>query len=158
VAAQRLAELAWSRRNERRLRARGAVEHGAAHYRWMVAVHAGWLAATALEGRHCRHVRPVAAVVFAAVQPLRWWVLATLRDRWTTRVLTVPGEPLVTTGPYRVVRHPNYVVVVAEIVSLPLAFGARHTAVLASIANAAVLTRRIRVENSALRPVPAHGP
>jgi methyltransferase len=150
VAGQRLAELAWSRRNERRLRARGAVLHGAEHYPWMVALHTCWLIGTVLEGGRRRRVHRAPLVAFLAMQPLRLWVLRTLGDRWTTRVLTVPGEPLVATGPYRLLRHPNYVVVAVEITTLPAAFGAWRTAGLASIANALVLRRRVRVEDAAL--------
>lgn len=150
VAAQRLGELAWSRRNERRLRARGAVEHGAGHYPVMVAMHTGWLVATAVEGARRRRFHPALLTAFLVMQPLRLWVLRTLGDRWTTRVLSVPGEPLVAAGPYRVMRHPNYAVVAVEIATLPAAFGAWGTAGVASIANALVLRRRIRVEDAAL--------
>lgn len=150
VVVQRIGELVWSRRNERRLCACGAVEHGADHYRWMVALHAGWLLATAVEGRRQHQCHPLALAAFIGVQPLRLWVLRTLGDRWTTRVLTLPGTPLVTTGPYRLMRHPNYAVVAVEIVTLPVAFGAWRTAIVASVANAAVLHRRLEVENAAL--------
>jgi methyltransferase len=158
VVGQRLGELMWSRRNERRLRARGAVEHGADHYRWMVVLHAGWLVATALEGRRRRAFHPLALAVFIGVQPLRLWVLRTLGDRWTTRVLTLPGAPLVATGPYRLIRHPNYAVVAVEIATLPVAFGAWRTATVASVANAAVLHRRIRIEDAALDDAARRGP
>lgn len=149
VAAQRVGELAWSRRNEHRLRARGAVEHGAAHYPWMVALHTTWIIATAIEGRRCARVSRAWLATFLAAQPLRWWVLATLADRWTTRVLVV-DDPPVRRGPYRFVRHPNYAVVAIEVATLPAAFGAWTTAALGSIANAAVLRRRIAVEDAAL--------
>jgi methyltransferase len=152
VAVQRLAELAVSRRHERTLLAEGAVEHGRSHYPAMVAVHAGWLTATLAEGwvRGAR-IRWLPLVVFAVVQPIRWWVIRSLGAAWTTRVLVVPGRPLVRSGPYRWLRHPNYAVVRIEIAALPAGLGAPITAVIASLLNAAVLRRRIAVEEAALR-------
>jgi methyltransferase len=154
VAAQRLIELSVSRRHERALTARGGVEHGAGHYPVMVGIHTAWLAGTLAEGwRHGpagRRVALPALVTFIAMQPLRWWIIRSLGDRWTTRVFTVPGEQRLATGPYLRVRHPNYVVVAVEIATLPLAFGAPRTAVLASLADAVLLRHRIRVEDRAL--------
>jgi methyltransferase len=154
VAGQRLAELAWSRRNERRLRERGAVEHGAEHYPWMVAVHTAWLLGTAIEGWRSGRLHRVALGGFLAVQPLRLWVIATLGDRWTTRVYEV-DEPPIRRGPYRFVDHPNYLVVATEIAALPVAFGAWRTAVAGSLANATVLSRRLAVERGVLRAMSA---
>ncbi len=164
VAAQRLCELVWSRRNERRLRARGAHEVGAGHYPVMVALHLGWLAVTAVEAIRSPAppspaVRRTLVVAVAAAQLLRYCAIAALGDRWTTRVLVLPGEPLVRRGPYRVLAHPNYVAVVVELAAIPAALGARRTAVALSAANAALLTHRIGVESAALNgpsgPVPA---
>lgn len=153
VALQRLGELAWSKRNERRLRERGAVEYGQSHYPAMVALHVGWLASTLLEARRPSAVpspvRAVAVGAFVAAQPLRYWAIASLGDRWSTRVLVPPDEAAVTTGPYRYLDHPNYVAVVAELVALPLMLGACRTAIWATVANAAVLRTRLRIERQA---------
>jgi methyltransferase len=149
VTCQRLAELLWARRNTVRLLARGAVEHGASHYGVMIALHALWLGGLwilAWEGTP----QPFWLLVFAGLQVLRVWVLATLGTRWTTRVIVSPGAALVTTGPYRFLAHPNYAIVAAEIAVLPIIFGLYHYAVLFSVLNAGVLAVRIRTENEAL--------
>jgi methyltransferase len=147
VAVQRLGELVWSKRNERRLRARGAVEHGREHYPAMVALHVGWLASMLIEARRAgavpKAVRVLAFAAFVAAQPLRYSAIAALGDRWSTRVLIPPGEPPLTTGPYRYLAHPNYVAVVVELGALPVALGAWRTAVWATVANAAVLRARV---------------
>lgn len=156
VAAQRIGELVWSKRNERRLRARGAVEYGQGHYPTMVALHVGWLASMLLETRRHRPdavaapLRIFALGALLAAQPLRYWAIASLGDRWTTRVLVPPGEDHVTTGPYRLLAHPNYVAVVAEIAALPLSLGAWRTALWATLANTAVLRTRVVVEREVL--------
>ena len=154
VALQRLGELAWSKRNERRLLERGAVEHGRSHYPAMVALHVGWLASTLFEARRRTGVpttvRAMAFGAFVAAQPLRYWAIASLGDRWSTRVLIPPEENAVTTGPYRWLDHPNYVAVVAELAAVPLMLGAWRTAIWATVANAAVLRTRLAVERSAL--------
>ncbi len=154
VAAQRLIELRISRRHERALRSRGGAEHGAGHYPVMVGIHTAWLAGSTVEGWRrgpaSRAVALPALVTFIAMQPLRWWIIRSLGDRWTTRVFTVPGEPRLAAGPYRRVRHPNYAVVAVEIATLPLALGAPRTALIGSLADAALLRHRIRVEDRAL--------
>lgn len=154
VAVQRLGELAWSKRNERRLRARGAVEYGRSHYPAMVALHVGWLASMLIEARRAgaapSAVRVFALGAFVAAQPLRYWSIASLGDRWSTRVLVPPDEEPSTTGPYRYLDHPNYVAVVVELAALPLALGAWRTAAWSTVANAAVLRTRIGVERKAL--------
>ena len=149
VTLQRLAELAWSRRNEARLKALGAYEVGAAHYPAMVVLHTAWLACLWLLGWE----RPVALVwfaVFVLLQLGRAWVLATRKGRWTTRVIVLPGETLQRRGPYRFVRHPNYLVVALEIPVLPLALGLPWVAFVFGFANLAMLAWRIRVEDRAL--------
>ena len=150
VTAQRLVELAYSRRNETHLKTAGGIEHGAAHYPLMVALHAVWLGALwlAASGRH-PHLGWLA--VFALLQLLRVWVLATLGPRWTTRIIVLPGVPPIRSGPYRLMSHPNYAVVTAEIFVLPMAFGLVGLALLFSLLNAAVLFVRIRAETEALR-------
>jgi methyltransferase len=149
VTLQRLAELWWSARNERRLRARGAQEAGARHYPFMVALHALWLAGLWIWA----WPRPAnwwLVAAYAALQLARLWVIATLRERWTTRIIVLPGAPLVRAGPYRFFKHPNYLVVAIEIALLPLAFGLFVYAAIFSAANAGLLMWRIRAEDRAL--------
>lgn len=150
VAAQRLAELAWSYRNEQRLRARGAVEHGARHYPLIVLLHAALLATLWLAAPAERPLVLPWLLAWLALQPLRIWAVASLGERWTTRVLTLPGAPLVTRGPYRWLRHPNYLIVLLEVPVLALACGEPASAAVFGLANAAVLALRIKVEERAL--------
>ena len=150
VTVERVAELVLARRNTVRLVQRGAREAASAHYPLIVAVHATWLCGLWLLAWD-RPIRPVWLALFVAAQMLRFWVLATLKERWTTRILVLPGAPLVRTGPYRYLNHPNYVVVVAEIAILPLVFGLAWYALAFSILNAFVLSIRVTAENAALR-------
>ena len=149
VTLQRLAEIAWNRSNEARLRVAGAVEAGASHYPVMVLLHGAWLVALWAFGWDRPLVWPW-VVIYAGLQLGRAWVLATLGRRWTTRVFVVPGETLVRRGPYRFVSHPNYVVVGLEIFVLPLALGVWRVALGFGLANLLLLAWRIRVENRAL--------
>jgi len=150
VAAQRVAELAYARRNTRRLLARGAVEAGAGHYPLFVLLHAAWLAAVFALTPADAPVSWTLLGVFALLQLGRVWVIATLGPYWTTRVITLPGAPLVRRGPFRLVRHPNYVVVALELAVLPLAFGQWGLALLFSLLNVPLTAWRIRVEEAAL--------
>jgi methyltransferase len=151
VALQRLLELGLSRRSERILRARGAVERGQGHYPLIVAMHALWLLCTLVEGiLRGPALWPIPLAIFLLVQPLRYWAIFSLGEYWSTRILVVPGAPTVRRGPYRYLRHPNYVVVVVEILTFPLIFGAWITALVFSVLNAALLSTRIREENRAL--------
>ncbi|MBL8692082.1 MAG: hypothetical protein JNL04_23450 [Rhodospirillaceae bacterium] len=152
VALQRLAELLWSRRNERRLRAAGGVETGHGHYPFFVVLHTAWLAAQLLFIAPETVPDPILIGVYAALQGLRIWTVASLGRFWTTRILTLPGAPLVRRGPYRWIRHPNYAIVIAEIALLPLAFGAVAIALIFSAANLILLTVRIRAEEAVLAP------
>ena len=145
---QRGAELVLARRNTRRLLARGAVEHGAGHYPLIVAMHAAWLLAIAVLGwSNPVHLGWLAA--FAVLQILRVWVLLSLGSRWTTRIIVL-DEPLVARGPYRWVSHPNYMVVIAEIVVAPMVLGLWPVAAVFTILNALMLRVRIREEARAL--------
>jgi methyltransferase len=152
TAALRLGELAWSARNTRRLKTRGAVEAGARHYPLFVVLHGGWLLAMLLLINPATPASPWLLGLYGLLQLARLWVIVSLSERWTTRVIVLPDEPLVRRGPYRWVRHPNYLVVVAEIAVAPLVFGAWELAVVFSGLNAALLSHRIRVENAALEP------
>jgi methyltransferase len=149
VTLQRLGELLLARRNTSRLLARGGVEHAPRHYLLIVALHAAWLAGLWALAWH----RPVDLgwlAVYGVLQVLRVWTLWSLGSRWTTRIITVPGETLVRRGPYRFLPHPNYLVVAGEIAVLPLVFGLWAYALVFSLANAAVLAVRIRAETRAL--------
>ena len=161
VALQRLLELLLSRRNERILRARGAVERGQGHYPLIVAIHALWLLSTlvegALRGPELPALWPVPLTLFLLVQPLRYWAILSLGQCWNTRILVVPGAKPVRRGPYRYFRHPNYVVVIVEILSFPLIFGAWITALVFSVLNAILLSVRIREENRALAELAISG-
>ncbi|MBA2443269.1 MAG: hypothetical protein H0V53_12840 [Rubrobacter sp.] len=154
ISLQRLLELRISRRNEARARERGAVERGAGHYRFMVALHTLWLVSTLLEGSLRGPEFPalwyVPLALFVLVQPLRYWSIYSLGESWNVRVLVVPGARRVRRGPYRYLDHPNYLVVAVEVLVFPLIFGAWVTALLFTVLNAAFMYVRVRQENRAL--------
>ena len=150
VGVQRLAELALSRRNERRLIALGGIESGAGHYPILVLLHTAWLVSMPLTLPADGAVDWRLIGLFAALQLGRYWAIASLGIHWTTRIIVIPGSALVLKGPYRFLRHPNYVIVAAEIAVLPLAFGAWTLTLGFSLLNGLVLAHRIRVENAAL--------
>jgi len=154
VTLQRLGELVLARHNTRALLARGAIEVDARHYPLIVAVHAAWLIALWIFGRD-QEVNLLALAVFVMLQGLRVWILMTLGPRWTTRILVLPDEPLITSGPYRYLSHPNYIVVAGEIAVLPLALHLPVPALVFSVLNTAVLTIRIRAESRALAAMSA---
>jgi methyltransferase len=149
VTLQRAGELIISGNNTRKLLARGAVEVASGHYPLIVAVHAAWLLSLWVFGRH-QQVNLVALGVYLLLQGFRIWILRTLGARWTTRIIVLPEQPLVSTGPYRFLSHPNYVVVAGEIAVLPLVFNLPRLAALFTVLNAVVLAVRIRAENRAL--------
>ena len=155
VAAQRVLELRLARRNEAWARERGAVEHGASHYPLFFVLHAGWLAGLIAEALLRDALSPwwwLCLAAFALAQGLRYWAIGSLGSRWNTRVLVLPDAPLVREGPYRWLRHPNYVAVVIELAALPLAFGAVWTAAIVGVLNLGLLLGvRIPCENAALR-------
>lgn len=150
VAAQRLAELVWSARNTRWLRARGAVEYGARHYPLFVLLHGAWLVSLVFLVPSGAAVDSTLLVAFILLQVLRLWVIATLGRYWTTRILSLPEAPLIQHGPYRFVRHPNYLIVALEIPLVPLIAGAWQIALVFGTLNLALLAWRIRVEDRAL--------
>lgn len=152
VALQRLIELVRARSNTARLRRRGAVEIDAAAYPFYVLLHAGWLASLAVFVPAATRPNWPLLGVFALLQLGRIWVIVSLGGYWTTRIITLPGAPLVRTGPYRFLRHPNYLLVVAEIAVLPLAFGAVAIAATFSALNLMLIARRVRVEERVLVP------
>lgn len=152
VTLQRLGELWLSNRNTRRLLDQGAHEVAPGHYPLIVAVHALWLASLwwLAPGRP---INGFWLALFVLLEIGRLWVLRTLGPRWTTRIIILPRAQLVTGGPYRFARHPNYLVVVGEIATLPMVFGFWDLALVFSLLNAAVLATRIREENRALDAV-----
>ena len=152
VALQRLIELVGARSNTARLRRRGAVEADAGAYPFYVLLHASWLASLAIFVPAATPPAWPLIGIFALTQLGRIWVIASLGQYWTTRIITLPDAPLVRTGPYRYFRHPNYLLVVAEIAVLPLAFGAAAIAAIFSALNLMLIARRIRIEERVLAP------
>jgi len=146
---QRLVELWWAKENATRLMASGGVEYGRSHLPLMILFHAAWLAGLGLLA-YDRPVQPFFLALFVVLQIARFWVLATLGRRWTIRIIVVPGERLVAQGPYRLLRHPNYAVVIGEIAVVPLALGLPVYALVFSVLNAGMLAIRIPAENAAL--------
>lgn len=150
IAIQRLVELAIARINTQRLLAEGA--DGAAHYPLIVGLHGAWFACLVIFVAPESFIDPILLAVFIVLQLGRVWVLTTLGRYWTTRIITVPDVPLVRRGPFRFVRHPNYLIVEAEIIVVPLIAGAWELAIIFGMANAIVLAIRIRAEEKALAP------
>lgn len=155
IGLERLYELHLSRRNLRALQKQGAVEVGQAHFKVMVLLHTLFLFAcaaevTLLDRPFTPWLGSVALIVTLAAQLLRYWAVSSLGERWNTRVVVLPGAAPVVRGPYRWIRHPNYVAVVAEILALPLVHGAWLTALVFTAANSWLLSVRIRVEEEAL--------
>ncbi len=149
LVVQRLGELILSSRNTKRLLARGAYEAGAEHYPMMICLHVAWLCALVYFGID----QPISIAwlaVFGGLQVLRGWIIYSLGSRWTTRII-VMGGPLVSKGPYAWFKHPNYLVVIAEILVVPMIFGLPVLAAVFSALNAAMLTVRISAEEVALQ-------
>jgi methyltransferase len=157
VALQRLVEVAHAARNTRALRRRGAIEHGRRHYPVIVVLHVLWLGTLAVLAWHGARLAAVPLALFVLLQLLRLWVIHSLGSAWTTRVLTLAERPLVRSGPYRWLRHPNYLVVALEIPLLLLAFDAPGLAIAFGVANVLLIAWRIRVEEAALAPLRARG-
>jgi methyltransferase len=149
VTAERIAELCLARHNTAALLAKGALEFAPGHYPAIVLLHALWLASLWVLGV-AHPFDPIWLAIFLSLQVLRVWILMTLGLRWTTRIIILPGVPLVSNGPYRIFSHPNYLVVVGEIAALPLCLGLPWLALVFSGANAILLSIRVRAENAAL--------
>lgn len=155
LSVQRFVELCISRRNANRVLADGGLESGEGHYRAMVAMHAAWLLACAAESIAIpRTISPIlstgALAMAAGAQALRYWAIWTLGPRWNTRIIVIPGAAPVTSGPYRYLRHPNYLAVMIEIAAVPLIRANWYTAIGFLIANAIMMTVRIPVEERAM--------
>jgi methyltransferase len=158
VVGQRLGELVIARRNTRRLLERGGREVGASHYPLFIVLHVTWIAAMAILIPFDRAANANLIAVYLLLQLARVWVITSLGPYWTTRIITMDGDPIVRRGPYRFMRHPNYLVVGMEIAVLPLAFGAWRIALVFSILNALLIGYRIRIEEHALAPRPQGQP
>jgi methyltransferase len=155
AAVGRLLEVRIANRNRRLLLARGGIEVAPGHYPWMVALHTVWLIACVaevwlLDRPFIPWLGFTALALFLAAFALRYWVISTLGERWTTRIVCLPGVAPITGGPYRWLRHPNYLAVILEIVSLPLVHTAWLTALAFSLLNALLLSVRIRAEEEGL--------
>jgi methyltransferase len=162
AAVGRLLELRIANRNRRLLLDRGGIEVSPGHYPWMVALHTAWLISCVLEvwlldRPFIPWLGATALAVFLGAFVLRYWVISTLGERWTTRIVCLPGVPLITGGPYRWLRHPNYLAVVLEIVSLPLVHTAWLTALVFSLLDAVLLRVRIRAEEAGLSRISGSG-
>ncbi|HEY2744177.1 MAG TPA: isoprenylcysteine carboxylmethyltransferase family protein [Polyangia bacterium] len=162
IAGERVAELVWSRAHERRMARRGGAVVREPWYGAMVALHTGTLVAAPLEAafapsRSPRLVRAAGLAGLAAATALRIWTLRTLGDSWSTRVTRFDGggRRVVTRGPYRFIRHPNYLAVMLELAAFPLVGGAWRTALAATALNALVLSQRIPLEERELARDPA---
>jgi methyltransferase len=152
VLVQRLLELLWAQRNTRRLLDEGAVEHAPEQYPYFVLLHASWLVAIVFSVPSETPVNLFWLAVYGLLQVGRAWVMASLGRFWTTRIITLPDAPLVARGPYRYLRHPNYLIVAGEIAVLPLVFELWLVAALFTAANALLLRQRIAAEDAALAP------
>ncbi len=150
VIIQRIAELLYAERNTRRLRQRGAIEVAAGQHPFFIMLHAAWLISLLVFVRPATVPNWWLLAAFFLLQIARLWVLATLGPYWTTRIITLDIAPLIRSGPYRFIKHPNYAIVIFEIALLPLAFGAWPIAVIFSVLNAMLLTVRIAAEEKAL--------
>ena len=153
IIVQRLSELVIAKRNTARLLAKGAYEVGASHYPVMVAMHSTWIACLVIFGFD-ETVAFGWLAIFAGLQVLRVWILGSLGGRWTTRIIILE-EPLVVRGPFKYVAHPNYMLVVAEIIVAPMVLGLGWVALIFTVLNAAMLWVRIGVEHKALAPLRA---
>ena len=152
VTLQRLVELYIAHRNTRRLVGRGGFEVDSGHYPLIVALHAAWLAGLWYLALRLEVSWPW-IFAYLVLEAARGWIIAALGSRWTTRIIVVPGEPLVDDGPYKYFRHPNYMVVAGEIFILPMAFGLWWYAILFAAINGGLLYWRIRSEEEALKPL-----
>lgn len=157
IIAQRIVELVIAKRNEKRALARGAVESGKSHYLLIVSLHVAWFVGLIVEGALTDFQpldSPWADILFSAwvgLQAIRFWILWALGPSWNTRVLVIPGDKRVVRGPYRIMKHPNYVVVILELAIVPLTFGLWWTAILATVLNAVLMMIRIPIESRALK-------
>ena len=156
VIIQRITELSVSKRNEKWLLSQGAVEYGKEHYRFIVIMHAMFFVSMIAEynfksvHNDLNIINYLFLVFFALLQIMRFWVIHSLGKFWNTRIIRVPGSDLVKSGPYKFLKHPNYVIVALEIFCLPMIFGLYYTAIIFTILNSLILYIRIKEENKVL--------
>jgi len=154
IICQRLLELTIARRNERFMKEKGAIEFGGEHYPWMVIIHTSFIVSMILEvsflNHTLTHVWPILLLIFIITQMIRVWTIKTLGRYWNTKILVLPGAKVVKKGPYHFIRHPNYLIVTLELLTIPLMFNAWVTAVVFSILNSLILSIRIPIEEKAL--------
>lgn len=152
VAFLRGAELFHSKRNEIWLRQNGAIEYGEKHYKLIVALHALFFVSLIIEySLQVEHsFNELYFILYLLIISIKGWVITSLGKYWNTKILRVPNAPLVKKGPYKFIKHPNYIIVIMEIAVIPLIFNLYYTAILFSLLNAIVLTIRIKEENQAL--------
>lgn len=160
ISLERIAELVVARKNLNWARRHGAIEYGASHYPLVVLLHTGFLLGCAVEALWVgRPFIPAIGIpmfcLVTAANALRWWCIVTLGRQWNTRIVIVPGLPLVHKGPYRYLKHPNYVAIVVEGIALPMVHTAWVTALVFTVLNAFMLRARLQVENAALATAPA---
>lgn len=152
IIAQRITELIVAKRNEQWLRAQGAIEYGKEHYPLIVLLHTAFLVSLMVEYYYTGNSEPnyVLLGIYLALMAAKVWVISSLGKYWNTKILRVHATPLVNKGPYKFVKHPNYIIVVCEIAIIPLVFHLYYTAIIFSILNALMLIKRIKEENKAL--------
>ena len=148
LVLQRLSELWIAKRNTAKLLERGAIEHGAEHYPFMVFMHTCWIVFLVIFGID-QTINTFWLILFILLQGLRLWILSTLGERWTTRIIVI-DEPLVLAGPFQYFRHPNYMLVIAEIIVAPMVLGLWWVALVFTALNAAMLYVRVGTEERAL--------
>lgn len=155
IILQRVAELVLARRNEKTLKSQGAIEFDKDGYGAIAAMHIAFFISLICEKiflhRTLNTYWPLFVTLFVAAQVLRYWAIRSLGVHWNTKVLVIPGKKLVTKGPYKYIRHPNYIAVITEIAAIPLIFSCYITATVFSLLNLILLRRRIMIEESALR-------
>ena len=161
IAGERVLELRLAARNRSLMLSRGAEESGQAHYRWVVLLHSAWFIAWLVEafarGPQLQLLWPFWLAVFLLAEVLRYWCITTLGIHWNTRILVIPGAPPVRSGPYRFLRHPNYLAVVVDLAAVPIIFNAWITAIVFTVLNLALLLLvRIPAEERALEQAVPH--
>ena len=154
LALQRISELLIARRNEKKVLGEGAVEYDPLGYKVIVAMHVAFFLSFIAEyyilRRSLNTLWPLLLLVLLTAEALRYWAISSLGKYWNTKIVVIPGTSLVSKGPYKYIRHPNYLAVVIEIAIIPLIFSCYITSALFTLFNLIVLRRRIRIEESAL--------
>ncbi|MFF2497823.1 isoprenylcysteine carboxyl methyltransferase family protein [Peribacillus sp. NPDC058075] len=155
IAIQRLVELYIAKQNEKQLKAAGAVEYGESHYRWMVLMHLSFFIVLIIEvimlERNMSGLWPIWLTLFLIAQSGRIWAIRSLGKHWNTKIIVVPDADVVIKGPYKYVKHPNYIIVATEILVISLLFNAYYTAIIFSLLNVWMMTVRIPMEEKALK-------